>query len=544
MRLLEFARAQKGGVSVLTALSTVALIGFVGFGTDVGSVYMETRRLQGAVDLAALAAAEDPNAGQAVAAQTLQLNRFDARVSTQRGRYTADRATPPANRFVAGASGANAVRVEARASAPLYFARLFVPSGRMEIRRTATAATAQLASFEIGSRLLSLNGGIANSALSALTGSSVSLSVMDYNALATADVDLLAYMGALHTRMNLQAASFDRTLEQRTDTSVAIDAIADVLAPTNRRAETAMRQIARSARGSVNGLDDLIDLGPYGAQDTATLSQSSRVSVSAMDLATAILEIAGGERQVRFQVGAGLPGIASTDVWLAIGERPNNSPWLSVTDDRDVIIRTAQMRLYVVANVNAAAPLATVRVPVLVEAASAQARLAAMECGAGNARSVTLSVAPSIGSISLGEVSTGGLNNFRAELRPTPAQLVNLGLARVEGDARVELGGLQWQDVQFSGADIDNRRIKTVATRDAARAALTTLLGRTHLTVRAGGLGLGAPVLTSATRNALTAAGAPLDTLINGLTDLLGVHLGEADVRVNGIRCNAAVLVA
>jgi uncharacterized membrane protein len=263
-----------------------------------------------------------------------------------------------------------------------------------------------------------------------------------------------------------------------------------------------------------------------------------------MDLATAILEIAGGERQVRFQAGAGLPGIASADVWLAIGERPNHSPWLSVTDDLHVIIRTAQMRLYVVANVGAAAPLASVRVPVLVEAASAQARLQSIDCGNNNARAVTLSVAPSIGSISLGEINTGSLNNFRSPLVPSRAQLVNLGLARVEGEARVELGGLEWQSVRFTGADIDNRRTKTVATRDAARATLTTLLGQTRLTVRAGGLGLGLPALTSATQGALNAAGAPLDTLVNGLTDLVGVHLGEADVRVNGVRCNAAVLVA
>jgi Flp pilus assembly protein TadG len=31
--------------------------------------------------------------------------------------------------------------------------------------------------------------------------------------------------------------------------------------------------------------------------------------------------------------------------------------------------------------------------------------------------------------------------------------------------------------------------------------------------------------------------------LVNGLSDLLGVHLGEADVRVNGVRCGGAALV-
>jgi len=35
----------------------------------------------------------------------------------------------------------------------------------------------------------------------------------------------------------------------------------------------------------------------------------------------------------------------------------------------------------------------------------------------------------------------------------------------------------------------------------------------------------------------------PLDDTINGLTGLAGVSLGEADVRVNGIRCQNVALV-
>jgi uncharacterized membrane protein len=35
---------------------------------------------------------------------------------------------------------------------------------------------------------------------------------------------------------------------------------------------------------------------------------------------------------------------------------------------------------------------------------------------------------------------------------------------------------------------------------------------------------------------------APLDQVIHSLLTTLGVHLGEADVRVHGIRCGTAVL--
>ena len=42
------------------------------------------------------------------------------------------------------------------------------------------------------------------------------------------------------------------------------------------------------------------------------------------------------------------------------------------------------------------------------------------------------------------------------------------------------------------------------------------------------GLGLAAPVL---------------DGVIEGLTEILGVHIGEADARVNALRCGKARLV-
>lgn len=550
MRLRNFLRARKGAASVLTALSSVCVIGFAGLATDVGSVYLESRRLQGTADLAALAAMQDPAQAQTLAQGTVSSNRWpeNTRVAVTPGAYAADRAVPVAERFRANAADANAVRVNVTTSAPLFFGRLFIPEGRMTITRQATATQTRMASFQIGSRLLALRGGVANQVLSGLTGSNVDLSVMDYNALLQADVDLFSYMDALRTRLDLEAASFDRTLDARVEAPVALEALADVLAPQDARAERAMRRIAEAADdvGALRQFDELIDLGPYGAQDHA-LDGQTQVRVSAMDLAGAILQIAGGDRQVRLQLGAAVPGLASTDVWLAIGERPNNSPWLTITDDSDVIIRTAQMRLYIEANVRpgGALGLAQVRVPVLTELAAAEARLADIRCGfSGAQREVTLAVAPSIGSITLGEVNTANLDNFRTPLRPSRATLVRTAALQVEGAARIELGGQQWQNVRFSGAEIDRGTVKTVSTRDAARATISSLLGQTDLTVRVLGLGLGTGAVTTALRSTLTSVAAPLDELVNGLTDLLGVRLGEADVRVNGVRCGGAALVA
>lgn len=548
MRAHEFFRARDGGVSVLTAISSIALIGFAGLAIDVGSVYLESRRLQGSADLAALAAMQNPAQAEALAAATVAANRWPrgTRVSVVRGTYAPDRSVRPAERFRPNPARANAVRVELTTSAPLFFDRLFVPSGTMTIRRETTAAETQLASFQIGTRLLSLQGGVANQVLSGLTGSSVNLSVMDYNALLRANVNVLDYVDALRTRLDLQAASYNETLDANADAPVALEALADVVAETDERAERALRAMARASERNrpLRGLSDVLDLGPYGAQDHATRTSDTAIQVGAMDLATAILQVANGQRQVQLDLGAGVPGLASTNVWLAIGERPNNSPWLTVTNDEDIVIRSAQTRLYVEANAGAGA-LANVRIPVVLELASGQARLEEINCGWGGAnRAVTLGVSPGIGSLMLGEIDRSRLNNFRSALSPSPAQLVRVGVARVEGEARIDVGGQQWSNVRFNDRDIERGAVKSVQTRDAVSATVSSLLGRTKLTVRAAGLGLSTGALTSAVQGVLTTAAAPLDSLINGLSDLLGVRLGEADVRVNGVRCGGAALVA
>lgn len=548
MGVLDFLRANDGGVSVLTAVSSVVLIGFAGLAVDVGSVYLESRRLQGSADLAALAAMQNPAQAEALATATVAANRWprDTHVRIVRGTYAPDRSVRPAERFRPNSARANAVRVEVTTSAPLFFGRLFIPSGRMTIRREATAAETQLASFQIGTRLLSLQGGVANQVLSGLTGSSVNLSVMDYNALLRANVDVLDYVEALRTRLDIEAASYDETLEANADAPIALEALADVVAETDERAERALRAMARASERNrpLRGLSNVLDLGPYGAQDHATRSADTSIKVGAMDLATAILQVANGQRQVQLDLGAGVPGLASTNVWLAIGERPNNSPWLTVTNDESVVIRSAQTRLYVEANAGAGT-LANVRIPVLLELASGEARLEEINCGwGGGNRAVTLGVSPGIGSLMLGEVDRARLNNFRSDLNPSPAQLVRVGVARVEGEARIDVGGDQWSTVRFNNRDIERGTVKSVQTRDAARATVSSLLGRTKLTVRAAGLGLSTSALTSAVQGVLTSAAAPLDNLLNGLSDLLGVRLGEADVRVNGVRCGGAALVA
>ena len=123
------------------------------------------------------------------------------------------------------------------------------------------------------------------------------------------------------------------------------------------------------------------------------------------------------------------------------------------------------------------------------------------------------------------------------------ATLLKTLLLQIDGKAHVRLGGEDWQSVRFSRGEINSGKVKTATTQDAARTAISTLLGNTQLTVSGLGLGVSTPNLNSGVTAILKQAGAGLDTVLNGVTGILGVGLGEADVRVGGVRCGGAALV-
>ncbi|MHC2729503.1 putative membrane protein [Rhizobium leguminosarum] len=57
------------------------------------------------------------------------------------------------------------------------------------------------------------------------------------------------------------------------------------------------------------------------------------------------------------------------------------------------------------------------------------------------------------------------------------------------------------------------------------------------------GIGLSKTVVQSAVADTLTGLTKPLDELLFNLLTLLGIKVGEADVRVTDVRCQQSVLV-
>jgi uncharacterized membrane protein len=71
---------------------------------------------------------------------------------------------------------------------------------------------------------------------------------------------------------------------------------------------------------------------------------------------------------------------------------------------------------------------------------------------------------------------------------------------------------------------------------------VVSLLQSANLNVNVLGLGLGVGAIKSLVLALLAPVASALDPVIASLLKTVGVHLGEVDVQVNGIRCGSAVL--
>lgn len=528
-------RDRRGGVSIVTAFAMTMLIGSAAFAVDVGSLYLDRRKLQGIADAAALAAAAQPSEGLTAARRVVTANCDCGIMITELagGTYAPDRDKPAESRFTPGGTSPNAVRVTLAQERPLFFGRLLTGRTGM-IRVSATGARQGYAAFSLGSRVAAVHGGLPNALLSALTGSQVNLSVMDYEALASADIDLLAFSDALRTEVGADVLTFGQTL----DTEVTLPQLLSALAKaSDGRVADTLEYLADRALPRTLIPSRAIDLGPRSS--SIRMDGANPVNVNANDLLRAMLGLANGNRQLDLSVASELPGGSGVDVALIIGEPPADSPLIAVTDMEDVVVRTAQTRLKLETRV--ATPLASVEVPLLVELGSASARLTDIDCGAGQGASLGVTTSPAM--VAIGKVDDSTFRNMQRPLKPETARLLRLPLASVDAKAELVLSDLAEQPLHFTRDDIDSGRMKTVESGGLVAGAARSLTDGIDLRVNILGIGLTSKLLTDVVGGALGLAAPALDGVLSSVTGLLGVHLGEADARVNALRCGRTRLV-
>lgn len=585
----QFAVCRKGSVAVITALFMLVIAAAAALAIDTGSFFYQTRRLQSATDLAAMAAAANIGNARDAAIATLAANGFPAS-SLQKieiGTYDSTKPLTPVNlRFTPQTNGTgNAVRLTTQTTSAYIFGGIFQPSAAnaaaapqcpsrdpqssnpqclpgggggtdgassgVKIRAQATAAQNPLASFAIGSRLLSVNGGLHNALLGGLLGSQLSLSVMDYQALANANIDLFAFSNALAARAHLTAVTYDQLLAANLKLPDILNAIGDTaraIPNIGAGVSTALSSIAASAPNTTTSIAPLISYGPYGNLNVGA-SGPIGIAVSALDLVSAVAQIANGTHQIQVGLNLNLPPIAAASLQLAIGERPVGSPFVAV-GATGASVHTAQTRLLLTVQILGSGQASLVNLPVYIELASGTAQLNSIQCTPGDVTTsaVTLGVTPAVVDAWIGNVSNADFTNFSQAPNPGPATLLNvLNLATVTARAHAAITNLSPTPVTFSYQDIRNLTKKTTSTTDFLSSLLYNLIGGLQLQVNVLGLnllggllnGLG-PLVAQIVATAIL----PIDSILSGLLQTLGVGLGQADTWVSGVRCGTAVLVS
>ncbi|MFZ2997194.1 pilus assembly protein TadG-related protein [Sphingobium sp.] len=533
--------SQKGAISLIMAGSLFMLAGAATVAVDLGSVFLAKRQLQGIADAAALAAA---GGGRTAAEQLVGQSPIGgvSVSSFESGSYTADLTIPVTQRFVPGGGDGAAARVEVQRRTPLFFARLLVGRDGVDLKARATAARRDATAFSLGTGLASLSGGLPNMLLSNLAGTELNLSVMDSQGLASLNLDLLGVADALRLRTGRNDDAYGALFDRDIPVSDIIAAMADSAGSSQSAAILAM--MAGRIAGRSLKLSDIIDLGPVRGASSA--NGQPNILLDAFSMLRMILSPPSGT-SVPMDLRLNVPGLASTRLMLVMGEGQARSPMLTITSERDVVLRTAQTRIYLESSVaSALAGIATVRIPLYVELAAAEARLSAIDCTRGSAsEGVKLAVTPSIGSAALGEIDVSALTNFSTPANPRPAILAQTLLGtRITGYANVALGGTQAQTVHFTPSEINAQQVKRVSTQDLTQGLAASLASRVQVQVSLLGITVGNSPLSPAIGLLLGTTAPLIDGVLNAVTSTLGVQLGTADVRVHQLRCGMATVVA
>lgn len=539
-RLAAYRADERGGIAILSCAFFMVGIGVSAFAVDLGSLYLEKRRAQSFTDLAAMAAAADLTHAEAAARATLASNNIDlnsASVNVQLGNYIDSGAIE--TRFKAGVLPYNAARVSMTKPGTIFFAKTFMSDDCCNMTVAAVSANDQRARYTIGSRLLALNGGVINGLLGGLLGGNISLSVMDYNALASANVSLFDLGNALAVELGLTAASYSDILNANATVGNVLSALASV---TQANGNTTANAAIKSIKAQSNAASTSISLSKLLGTGS---NSASTAQASVMDIVSAAATIANAGKMVNISMGALIPGVADLKLSLVIGEPMQQSGWVR-PGDQGATLHTAQMRLRLVATLLGGG--LQVRLPLYIDAASADSQLTNIACAADGTGAVTVAAKPSIASAAIGEVSDADLK----ALGPTPAtvskaKILDMStilplLPKVLGQASTQVTNTSASSLTFSQAEINAMAMKTLSTKNISQTLVSSLVSTLSLEVSAGPIAL--PLNLSAVKSLLTGVTAPLDQVVDTLLMTLGIRLGQVDVRVQGVRCGGSMLAS
>lgn len=547
--MLRFARNDAGVISVMGAMALMLALAVTMIVVDTGAMLSAKRSQQAATDAAALGAVRQLDNAQATAEAIFTLNRFEnGAVEARPVYFVADPSRAPDQRYfdinetasdgtLVDMSNVNAVRVTMLGESPTYFARLFGFDEMTRIETFAVAAFTKHVSFSAGTRLASLDAGIANQVLGGLLGTTLNLSLIDYNALADTTIDALSFLDALAIRAGLEAGSdtYGDLLGTTVTAGQLLDAAIEVLNGETAEGNPSVAKVAlQSALAPVqNGsipVDRILGATPYSdrviGSVTPLIGRSTPYNV--LDLLTGMATVLGSGRAVGFDTNVNLGSLASVSGNIRVGA-PVSSMEIGKVGSS---VRTSQIEIQLYARV-LTIPLfgSVVDLPVYIHSAEGTATVSEIPC--------------SVGTMASFSATTGAVSTRVGTATSTDATLnLLVASATIGGAAQVAASGPT--QVNFSEAEIRNKVTKNTSSSVSLMSNLGSALELKQTTL----LGLPIPGLNTLVNGLLSALAGSLsilDPVLNSLLAVLGVRLGELDISVNGPqdadRCGTPMLV-
>lgn len=576
---------QNGSIVIQFALLVLVLIAILGT-IQVGYMYYAKRDLQRIADMAALESAngiklattcsDAKNAGKkSIDAQwplgiTTTGNTLD---KIECGNWTK----------VAGfvsTSPFNATRVTLTGES----LQLVPFTGNRTISATATAAIASdaIASFAVGSGVARLNDGALNNLLKMLLGTSVNLSLGDYQGLANTNVNLLGMINALqinagnysellNTKVSLEeilkaSIQVAENIQDQATANIAIAALGNLLAlPATLDLKNTFISLLKD--GTQNGL---IDLGIYQNLPSSALN----ADVSALSILTTALQIANANSAAALQTTLDLGLLAKTTVAVKIIEPPVIATGPAGKDGSGQFItraHTGQVRakidlkalnaltssgdlldlnLLFLLRLQASLPSSSaINLPIYVEVASADGELESISCHfyGPNIHKTSILAKPGVAHIFLGSIpdamtntttAWSGLSKDYFRLLDINVKTTLLGLTIVEAPvklmAKLDLSidnSKSALDFRYSTevARTEQDLIKTVGSETKLGAALGNAISNNLLQFRLDTSGL---TLLGIKLDYLSAI---VDALVNSLSIIVGVVLSLLSTLLNPI---------
>ncbi|MFQ3199896.1 MAG: putative membrane protein [Zhongshania sp.] len=348
LKRIKLPHYQRGVTTILAVSMMLSLLTFVAVVTDTGRLYLEKRSLQKEADLAAMETALLYCRDHSLAVESLTLADMNVLSVTRNGFQGND-----TNSSVVVTRNRNAITVELTYNVTASLFEQFLPSAENTIEMSASAtakACEPTALLSIRSSIATVDGGLLNSVLGGLIGTTLTLTVGDWESLVETNINLLSYFDALASEIGVTAGDYDTLL----NTSISLADVLDV--GVNVLSTEGAGAVAISALESISADVPLatpnINLADILAIQSDASKTSLDVNLPVMRLVEGSIQLANSDSSIAADVNVAL-GIADATVRLKVTEPAQTAignPDLAAIDpygNNAIYAHTAQVKAFV-----------------------------------------------------------------------------------------------------------------------------------------------------------------------------------------------------